>query len=209
VKETDMNTAEIQTVLKKHRQWLRSDHKGARADLSGANLSGADLSGANLSGANLSGADLSGADLSGANLSGADLSGANLSGADLSGANLYRADLSGADLYRADLSGADLSGADLSGADLSGANLNQACVTDPSGDTVQLIEHPIQLSTKEYHIIIFDKHMQIGCEPHTFTSWWDFDESRIIHMEGGKALKFWRQWKKPLQQIIGNMRRNN
>jgi len=69
-----------------------------RADLSGANLSGANLSGADLSWANLSGADLSGANLSGANLSGANLSGANLSVADLSWANLSRADLSWANL---------------------------------------------------------------------------------------------------------------
>jgi hypothetical protein len=75
-----------------------------------ANLSGAKLSGANLSGADLSRANLSGADLSGANLSGADLSGANLSGANLSLANLYKAKLSGADLSLANLSGADLYG---------------------------------------------------------------------------------------------------
>ena len=68
-----------------------------------ANLSGADLSGANLSGADLSGADLYGADLSGANLSGADLYGARLYGANLSGANLYGADLSGANLYGAEI----------------------------------------------------------------------------------------------------------
>lgn len=60
--------------------------KNNRADLSGANLSGANLSRAQTSGANLSGAYLLGADLSGANLSLADLSGANLLGADLSGA---------------------------------------------------------------------------------------------------------------------------
>jgi len=88
-----------------------------------ANLSGADLSGADLSRANLFEADLSGADLSRANLYGADLSGANLSGANLYGADLSGANLSGADLSRADLSGANLSGADLSGADLSRANL--------------------------------------------------------------------------------------
>jgi hypothetical protein len=51
-------------------------------------------------------ADLSGADLSGAYLSGADLSRADLSRADLSGADLSRAYLSGADLSRAYLSGA-------------------------------------------------------------------------------------------------------
>jgi hypothetical protein len=82
----------------------------AKADLSGADLSGAYLSGADLSGAYLSGADLRRADLSGADLRRAYLSGAYLRGADLSGA-----DLSGADLRRAYLSGADLSGADLSG----------------------------------------------------------------------------------------------
>jgi len=84
---------------------------GCRADLSGANLSGANLYRADLSGANLYRADLSGANLSGANLSGANLYRADLSGADLSRANLYRADLSRANLYRADLSGANLENA--------------------------------------------------------------------------------------------------
>jgi hypothetical protein len=71
-------------------------------------------------------ANLSGADLSGANLSNADLSGANLSNADLSGAYLLNANLSGADLSNANLSGANLFGADLSGANLFGANLSRA-----------------------------------------------------------------------------------
>ena len=72
--------------------------------------------------ANLSGANLSGADLSGANLSGANLFGANLSWADLS-----RADLSWADLSRANLLSADLSRADLLSADLSWANIDFSC----------------------------------------------------------------------------------
>ena len=69
---------ELREILNQHKLWLENSNKGERANLSGA-------------------------DLSGAYLSGADLSGANLSGADLSGANLSRADLSGADLSRADL----------------------------------------------------------------------------------------------------------
>ena len=97
-----MNLTEI---LEQHALWLRTaGSEGVRANLRGANLSGADLRGANLSGANLSGANLRGA-----NLSGADLRGANLSGADLRGANLSGADLSGANLRGANLSGADLS----------------------------------------------------------------------------------------------------
>jgi uncharacterized protein YjbI with pentapeptide repeats len=114
-----MSKEELAKIIAEHANWVRGEG-GARANLSGANLSRADLSGANLYGANLSRADLSGATLSGATLSRANLSranlyGANLSGADLSRANLYGANLSGADLSRADLSGANLSGADLSG----------------------------------------------------------------------------------------------
>ena len=83
-----MAKEELSLILDKHKKWLNDDPDGERADLSGANLSGADLSGANLSYADLSGANLSYADLSGANLSGADLSSADLSGANLSGADL-------------------------------------------------------------------------------------------------------------------------
>ena len=80
--------------------------------------------------AELSGANLSGAYLFGANLSGAYLFGANLSGAYLSGVNLSRANLSEADLSEAYLLGADLSGANLSGANLSGSDLFRAIMPD-------------------------------------------------------------------------------
>ena len=83
-----MDTLELVKILDAHKEWLRSEIEGKRANLSGADLSGADLRSADLSGANLSGADLRRADLSGANLSGADLRRADLSGANLSGANL-------------------------------------------------------------------------------------------------------------------------
>jgi hypothetical protein len=121
-----MKATELKTVLDSHAAWLRGESHGARANLSGADLSWANLSGADLSRANLYGANLSRADLSWANLSGADLSRANLSGADLSRANLYGADLSRANLSRANLSGADLSRANLYGANLSRANLSGA-----------------------------------------------------------------------------------
>ncbi len=68
-----MGAQELKDVVAKHGKWLRGENDGSRA-----NLSGADLSGADLSRANLYGADLSRANLSRANLSGADLSRANL-----------------------------------------------------------------------------------------------------------------------------------
>ena len=134
-----MTQEELNKIVEQHQHCIKEDCEGwedmkanlrgadlSGADLSWANLRGADLSWANLRVANLRGTDLSWADLSGANLRGADLSGADLSGADLSGAKLRVANLRGTDLSGADLSGADLSGADLSGADLSGADLHRA-----------------------------------------------------------------------------------
>ena len=121
-----MNAKDLAETLKLHKKWLGGEKEGIRADLCGANLSGADLCGANLSEADLSGANLSGADLSEADLSGADLSEADLSGANLSGADLCEANLSGADLREADLRGADLREANLSGADLREADIDYA-----------------------------------------------------------------------------------
>jgi len=66
-----------------HLAWLADPDTGARADLTGARLTGADLSGADLTGARLTGADLSGARLTDARLTDADLTGARLTGADL------------------------------------------------------------------------------------------------------------------------------
>jgi uncharacterized protein YjbI with pentapeptide repeats len=98
----------------------------SRANLSGANLSGALLFKANLFDANLSGANLSKASIHDANLQGANLSKANLTEADLSKANLIQANLTEADLSRANLSGAGLGWADLTQANLNGANLSGA-----------------------------------------------------------------------------------
>jgi len=80
----------------KHKRWLLGDEGGERANLEGANLTGANLRGANLEGANLRGANLEGANLEGANLFCANLEGANLFCANLIGAYLKGANLKGA-----------------------------------------------------------------------------------------------------------------
>ena len=72
---------DIKLILEKHAKWARGEDGGERANLRGADLSGANLRDANLHSADLSGANLRDADLSGANLRGANLSDANLSGA--------------------------------------------------------------------------------------------------------------------------------
>ena len=94
-----MTADALKKILDAHAEWLKDSNTGAKA-----NLSGADLSEANLRWANLSEADLREADLRWADLSGANLRGANLRWANLRGANLREADLSGADLRWANLS---------------------------------------------------------------------------------------------------------
>ena len=178
----------------------------ANAYLHDANLRGAYLRGAYLYGADLLGANLRGADLYGANLYGANLYGAYLHGANLYGANLYGADLRGAYLLGADLRGADLRGAylygaNLRGADLHGANLYGANLYDADGEKIIIEKVPIQILTDTYDIIIFDAHMQIGCEFHLLSDWWGFSNKRISEMDGTKARRFWELWKAPLKEI--------
>ena len=109
--------------------------------------------------------------------------------ANLSGADLSWADLSGANLSGADLSGANLSWADLSGADLSGAKWR---------DGITLTRAPLQLFGLAYTVHILDAHMQIGCELHALSEWREFDDARIVAMDGKTALKFWRAHKAAL-----------
>ena len=76
-----ISDTELKAIIYKHAKWARGEDGGERANLRGADLSGANLRDANLHSADLSGANLRDADLSGANLRGANLSDANLSGA--------------------------------------------------------------------------------------------------------------------------------
>ena len=123
--------------------------------------------------------------------------------ADLSRADLSRADLSRADLSGADLSGAYLSRAYLSGADLRGAYLSEAILrkmTSMNGLIGNLREvKSIQLDV--WPVTYTATHMQIGCQQHLISEWWDFDEETISSMDQD-ALAWWVVWKPILQQII-------
>ena len=200
---------DISSILKKHAAWLGGDNEsGERANLVGANLRGANLSDANLSGADLRRANLRGADLRRANLRGADLREANLRGANLRGANLRKAYLRGADLRGANLSGANLRGADLedaylcdanlSGADLVGANIEGADLVGCAGNLTNVKSIVCERYSVNYTVDV----MQVGCERHPISDWWEFDDKRILEMDDRDALNWWRRWKPILQQII-------
>ena len=126
-------------------------------------------------------------------LKGANLKRANLKRADLWSANLKGANLRGADLWSADLKGADLWSADLRGADLMGADL-----MDCNGN----MTHIKSVFCGQYPVTYTSEILQIGCQQHNIAEWWEFDNNRILEMDGKTALKWWRTWKPILQQII-------
>ena len=174
---------ELNKIREQHKLWLNGEG-GERAYLSGADLSGAYLRGAYLRGADLIDADLSGADLSGVNLNRACLMDAYLRGADLIDADLSGADLSGANLIDADLSGADLSGAILLGCAGNNKEIKSIFIFE------------------EYQVTYTKEALQIGCQQHPISDWWEFDDRAILEMDGKKALKFWRENKNLIRSIV-------
>ncbi|MCP3681820.1 MAG: pentapeptide repeat-containing protein [bacterium] len=184
----------LSEILEKHELWLNDEEGGEKADLSYANLRYADLSYANLRYADLSYANLRYADLSSANLPYANLSSANLPYANLSSANLRYADLSSANLRSANLSSANLPYANLSSANLRSANLSSA-----NGAYCNYLN---SIFLDEYPITYTAEVMQIGCEKHTIEEWGEFDDTRILEMDGKTALKFWRKYKDFIFQAI-------
>lgn len=162
--------------------------EGKCADLRGCDFSHKDLSyvnfhGANLQDTNFHGADLQSADLSGVNLRGADFHGANLKGADLSGVNLL---------------GADLSRANLRGTDLSGANLRGADIWDCIGNSREVRSAFV---SDVYPITYTAQDLQIGCQRHSVSEWWSFDDATISAMDDG-ALEWWRENKDFIRMIV-------
>ena len=162
----------LNEILAKHKLWLNNEDNGERANLTSANLTSADLTNANLTNANLTNADLT--------------------NADLTSANLRSANLNSADLF-----GANLNSADLFGANLTSANLRSANLFGTIGNMAELKSGQFE----KYSFAYTNQILQIGCENHTITDWWSFDDRTINAMDHG-ALKWWRVWKPILKQII-------
>jgi hypothetical protein len=97
----------------------------------------------------------------------------------------------------ANLSCADLSCADLSCADLSGADLTQVILCGTIGDM-----HEIKsMQSDTWPITWTADILQIGCQCHHITDWWQFGDNTINDMDDG-ALVWWKKWKPILQQLI-------
>ena len=174
---------DITEALQRHKKWLDDIEGGERANLAGANLNGSNLIGADLTRDNLTLANLSLANLTGANLTGAFLNGAYLNGACLAGANLTEAFLNVA----------NLNGADLTRACLTRANLKGVCGN---------LKHIKSIFLERYPISYTSNTLQIGCQKHPITDWWEFEDDEIIEMEGEEALVWWKKWKGQIKTLI-------
>lgn len=75
-------------------------------------------------------------------------------------------------------------GANLRGADLGGASLGGVHGVNKYIKCIQVDTYPITYTSDT---------MQIGCEHHTIDGWREFDDERIVEMDGKTALKWWRR----------------
>lgn len=103
--------------------------------------------------------------------------------------------------FYADLSGADLSGAGLRMADLSGADLLESKINNCIGNGKEIISAHLN----KYNLAICDDLICIGCESHRSHEWEDFDDKRIIEMDGKDALKLWRKNKSVVFAIYNSI----
>ena len=104
----------------------------------------------------------------------------------------------GANLAGANLDGANLDGASLDGANLYGASLNRASLDGASG----INDYVKSMQIDTYPICYTHDALQIGCQRHLISEWSAFDDARIRHMDGTKALNFWRKYKAWIFQTI-------
>ena len=91
--------------------------------------------------------------------------------------------------------------ANLRFADLGFANLLSAERTD-----YKLKKNPIMLYGFKYPVLIFDKHMEIGCRAYTFAEWENFSLKEIEDIGGPDSRKMWRKYKTMLLDLCKKMR---
>jgi len=124
------------------------------------------------------------------NLYGSDLLEFDLSGLDLSGVNL-----SGSNFCSTNLTDANLSGSHLTGTFFYKTNLTRALFFEAMRGEYILKKAPLSILTFHYNVLIFDAHMEIGCESHSFEEWEAFTDEEILRMDGEKAIRFWKTHK--------------
>jgi uncharacterized protein YjbI with pentapeptide repeats len=88
-----------------------------------------------------------------------------------------------------------------------GANLSGAYLSGAKYEDFKINKAPVLIDTQVYQVIIFDNHMKIGCKLHTHEQWAKLTLLGAKKMDGEKAQKFWKEWKKPLLSICDIQRK--
>ena len=140
------------------------------------------------------------------NYSGRSFPGRNFVGQDLRGVDFTDTFLVGADFTRADLRGAIFCGAHLGWADFKDANTESAVFDDAQWLSIPIRQAPILIRDLYYVVVILSDHMRIGCETHTIEEWTAFHDNEIVGMDGRNALRFWRDHKFDLLQLVKHPR---
>lgn len=158
---------ELKQIISDHETWDRGRNQAMEAAYSGQEYIDVGRPPHNLNRANLGGADLSGAtlslmDLRNTNLVEADLTGAILAAAKLTGANLFRANLSHAQMHGSDLSMAHLMNTELRGADLLSADFSKAMLLGANMDSVNLTM--ANLSGADLRLVNFERAVLRGAK---------------------------------------------
>ena len=89
--------------------------------------------------------------------------------------------------------------AHLEGANLEGANLEGADLWNCAGER----NHIRSLFVSDVYAITYTAEvLQIGCQRYPVADWWEFDDHKILEMDGKKALTFWREMKDFIRMAI-------
>ena len=80
-----------------------------------------------------------------------------------------------------------------------GANLRGANLWGSAGNRREIRSLFI---SEVYSITYTSEYLQIGCERHLISEWWEFDDARIKEMGGQEALDFWGENKDFIRSAI-------
>lgn len=195
----------LDNILEAHREWLKDNSTGKRA-----NLSNLDLRSMYLQGKDLTSVIIVNSDLSHANMSYINLTNAEVSNCDLYRTNLLRSNMAGIDLCESRLSYACLSYADLTKADLSHITFTDADLYKTNLTGVSLyktIGNGLEIKSLQvcdYSVAWTKESLQIGCERYSFDEWWGFSDEDIRGMAENRdeAIILWKTWKPILKMLI-------
>ena len=78
-------------------------------------------------------------------------------------------------------------------------------------DTIEKENDLVNITSNvgSYNITITPKHINIGCQHHSKTAWFNFTDNEIMKMDGETAVVWWKTWKPILKQICDSFASNN